>query len=192
MISFGSADVLKTACNALVLCVIGVVAAGCAGETSEPSSVESGNFSEIPGQFPTPAVLTANGQAEAPVGGCVNLSGPLVNASLKVVDCGSEQHTYRIIRRVNVPRECGDTDRSVYSNSRATGQYTACLDLAWDASSCLSLGVPVTKVACSDVSAPKKIKPLKVILDTITLEGCADGGYVHQQRRFTVCTQSLP
>lgn len=182
----------------LVLLTASVLgSAGCAG-SDEPSATtpskarqESTDFSTIPGQFPAPASLTANGQAEAPVGGCVNLSGPLVNASLTVVDCGSPQHTYRIVQRVNTPNECGDVDRAVYNNSKATGQYTACLDLAWDASSCISLGQPVAKVACDDTAAQKRIKPVKVILDTTTLEGCVDGGYKHPQRRFTVCTQAL-
>lgn len=189
---------MRVAISALMLCIFAGVS-GCAGPSSEPSPTtlsvehhESTDFSDIPGQFPAPAALTTNGQGEAPVGGCVNLSGPLVNASLVVVDCGSAQHTYRIVQRVNVPSECGDIDRSVYSNSKVTGQYTACLDLAWDASACISLGTPVAKVSCSDTAAPKKIKPIKVILDTTTVDGCADGGYKHPQRRFTVCTQSLP
>lgn len=156
---------------------------------SSPVRQESVEFTNIPGQFPTPGSLTANGQAEAPVGGCVNLGGELVNASLTVVDCGSMQNTYRIIKRVNVPQECGDTDRSYYHNSKATGQYTACLDLAWDSSSCIGLGQPVTKVACTDTAVPNRVKPVKVILNTTSLDGCPDGGYKHPQRRFTVCTE---
>lgn len=149
----------------------------------------STDFANIPGQFPQPGSLTDNGQAEAPVGGCVNLDGPLVDASLTLVDCGSAKNTYRIIKRVNVAQECGDTDRSFYHNSKATGQYTACLDLAWDSSSCIGLGQPVTKVACTNTAVPNRIKPVKVILNTAGLDGCPDGGYRHPQRRFTVCTE---
>ncbi|WP_155939140.1 MULTISPECIES: hypothetical protein [unclassified Mycobacteroides] len=133
--------------------------------------------------------MTANGQAEAPVGGCVNLDGELVNSSLTIVDCGSTKNTYRVIKRVNVPQECGDTDRSFYHNSKATGQYTACLDLAWDSSLCIGLGQPVTKVACADTAVPKRIKSVKVIMNTTSLDGCPGGGYQHPQRRFTVCTE---
>ncbi|WP_109559279.1 LppU/SCO3897 family protein [Mycobacteroides saopaulense] len=183
---------MKTLGVVVGACVLAV--AGCAGPTETPSSSpghrESTDFANIPGQFPTPGSLTANGQVQAPVGGCVNVSGPLVNASLTVVDCGSDKHTYRVVQRVNIPQECGDADHSVYANSAATGQYTACLDLAWEASSCISLGQPVTKVACTEANAPKRIKPLKIILDTTTLDGCAEGGYKHPQRRFTICTET--
>ncbi|MGV0586818.1 hypothetical protein ABQE45_24055 [Mycobacteroides chelonae] len=124
------------------------------------------------------------------MGGCVNLSGEPVNASLAVVDCGSDRHTYRVVQRVNIPQECGDTDRSFYHNSKTTGQYTACLDLAWDKSSCINLGQPVAKVACTDTNASQRIRPMKVILNTTSLGGCPSGGYKHPQRRFTVCTET--
>lgn len=157
--------------------------------TKAPTHQESVDFANIPGQFPTPPTLTNIGQAEAPVGACVNLSGPAVKAVLTIVDCGSMQNTYRVVQRVNTPKECSDTDRPYYHNSSAAGQFTACLDLAWDSSSCISLGQPVTKVACSDTAAPNRIKPVKVLLDTTGLDGCPNGGYKHPQRRFTVCTE---
>lgn len=156
------------------------------------SQQDSTDFSKIPGQFPSPASLTANGEGEAPVGGCVNLSGPAVNAVLTLVDCGSQQYTYRIVQRVNRSRECGDADHSYYHNSKDTGQYTACLDLAWDKDLCLNLGQPVTKVACDDPKAPERYKPIKVVLNTTSVDACPNGGYAHPQRRFTVCTQRQP
>ncbi|WP_443899752.1 LppU/SCO3897 family protein [Mycobacteroides abscessus] len=193
MLKIGGISLLKTVGVVVNLCIF--VATGCASTADTPqpkpsaAHQESTDFADIPGQFPTPGSLTANGQAEAPVGGCVNLGGELVNASLTVVDCGSDRNTYRIVQRVNIPQECGDTDRSYYHNSEATGQYTACLDLAWAKDSCISLGQPVAKVVCTDTNAPKRIKPLKIILDTTTLEGCPSGGYKHPQRKFTVCTE---
>lgn len=174
---------------AIVAAVLMVTACGQSG--SAPVA-ESTDFVSIAGQFVQPGALTSNGADAAPVGSCANLSGPAVNAVLNVVDCGSPQSTYRIVRRTNTPQECGDADRPFYHNSAATGQYTACLDLAWDSSSCLSLGQPVTKVACDDQKAPQKYKPLKVIVDTTTLDGCTAGGYPHPARRFTVCTQPQP
>lgn len=185
-----------------MLCACAVIACGCSPDsptshvipatalsTSQPSS----DFAKIPNEFPSPPATTGNGQAEAPVGGCVNLAGPGENAVLTLVDCDSTQNTYRIIQRVNTPQECvHDSDRTYYHNSKDTGQFTACLDLAWDGTSCMSLGHPVTKVSCSDPSAPNKIKPLKVILDSTTLAGCPSDGYSHPDRRFTVCTQEQP
>lgn len=173
----------------------------CGMQSSPPSATvpatasaqqDSTDFSSIPGQFPSPASLTANGEREAPVGGCVNLSGPAVNAVLTIVDCGSQQYTYRIVQRVNRSRECGDADHSYYRNSKESGQYTACLDLAWDKGACLNLGRPVTKVSCDDPSAREKYKPIKVVVNTTVVDACPNGGYAHPQRRFTVCTQRQP
>ncbi|CPZ62086.1 Putative liporotein LppU [Mycobacteroides abscessus] len=146
----------------VVMGLCGFAIAGCAQAEETPSTKqsatrqESTDFADIPGQFPSPGSLTANGQAEAPVGGCVNLGGELVNASLTVVDCGSDRNTYRIVQRVNIPQECGDTDRSYYHNSEATGQYTACLDLAWAKDSCISLGQPVARSSAQTPTHPNE------------------------------------
>ncbi|WP_078282876.1 hypothetical protein, partial [Mycobacteroides franklinii] len=133
--------------------------------------------------------MTPNGQSEAPVGGCVNVSGTPTHAELTLVDCGSARNTYRIIRRVNIPRECGDADRPYYYNSKATGQFTACLDLAWDSQSCISITDPdVTRVSCNDTNAANKTKPVNVALHATTLDSCPQGGYTHPLRGFTICT----
>ncbi|SKZ39338.1 Putative liporotein LppU [Mycobacteroides abscessus subsp. massiliense] len=177
--------------------------AGCEQSASPPVSTiaataatspsTSTDFANIPGQFPSPATLTPNGQSEAPVGGCVNVSGTPSHAELTLVDCGSAQHTYRIVRRVNTPRECGDADRPYYYNSKATGQFTACLDLAWDRQSCLSIADPdVKRVSCTDSNASNKIKPVNVLLHTTTLDNCPHGGYPHPLRGFTICTEAQP
>lgn len=181
---------LIAACTTAVTCCGSTQSTTPSASTATASAHESTNFDAIPGEMFTPAARTDNGQAQAPVGGCVNLSGPPNDAVLTLVDCKSAQNTYKIVQRVNTPQECGDTDRSYYHNSDAIGQYTACLDLAWDNTSCIALGPPVSKVNCTDTTAVGMIKPTKVILDTTNLSGCTDGGYVHPQRRFTVCTQT--
>ncbi|KPG60424.1 hypothetical protein AN918_12435 [Mycobacteroides immunogenum] len=65
-----------------------------------------------------------------------------------------------MIQRVNVPNECiGDSDRRLYQNSKADGQWTACLDLAWDSTSCISISAEVVaKVDCDDKSTSRKFK----------------------------------
>lgn len=183
----------------------GVVLAGCA-EHDTPAAIPvattdsqsppatPADFSNIPGEFPEPASLTDHGQSEAPVGGCANLSGSQADAVFTLVDCGSSKSTYRIIQRVATPQQCvPDADRSFYHNSTSTGEYTACLDLAWDPAWCVALGPPVAKVNCTDPDVPRKIKPTSVVVNTTGIEGCAgaaNGGYSHRERRFTVCTQS--
>ncbi|MHA7662211.1 LppU/SCO3897 family protein [Mycolicibacterium sp. HS_4_1] len=181
---------------ACIACLTGCVQVESASNASPSTSQTdappkpSPDFANIPGQFVGPPTLTPNGEAQAPVGACANLSGTTTDAILSIVDCNSLQNTYRVVRRVNTPQECGDTDRSYYHNSQSTGQYTACLDLAWDSTTCIALGPLVSKVNCADPNISSKIKPTMVILNTTTLDGCSDGGYTHPARRFTVCTQT--
>ena len=72
------------------------------------------------------------------------------------------------------------------------GQFTACLDFAWSADDCLSIGkVTAVRAACDDTSKPNREKPLKVILNTTTNVGCGPtGGFPHAVRKFTVCTET--
>lgn len=181
-----------------ILSIVGIP--GCSSAILEapnevsPTLAASTDFSKIPGQYPQPAISTAYGQESAPVGGCVNVGGTQVRATISVVDCGSSRNTYRVIQRVNVPNECiGDSDRRLYQNSKADGQWTACLDLAWDSASCISISAEVVaKVDCDDKSTSRKFKPIKVIYDSTTLDSCTSGGYTHPIRRFTICTQPQP
>ncbi|CPZ27834.1 Putative liporotein LppU [Mycobacteroides abscessus] len=43
--------------------------------------------------------------------------------------------------------------------------------------------------ACDDASAPNRLKPTKVILNSVSVEGCPTGGFAHPLRRFTICTE---
>ncbi len=181
---------------AAALSVIAVLVAGCgAGHTppSEQSTVNTtpspGAFKEISGQFPQPATLTDSGAADAPVGGCVQVSGTPTRAVLNVAACTSPHATYRVIQRVRTPEQCvTDKDHPVYYHDE-NAQWTACLDLNWDSTYCINLGQVVSKVACDDPNAHNKIKPSHLLTDTTTVEGCPQGGYAHPTRRFTICTE---
>lgn len=177
---------------------------GCAGGTSSDNArrVDHGeqhgqesarpNLDSVPGQFPSPSALTNDGQSIAPVRACVNVSGPNVAASLTVVDCGSREHTYTVVQRVVTPDQCGDADRPFYGTKPAGGEWTACLDLAWDNEYCINIRNPdVTKVLCDDPSAENKYRAVKVIPNSFTTRGCAENGYAHPVRRFTICTERV-
>lgn len=152
---------------------------------------DQSDFETIPGQFP-PQATGIPGASIAPVGACVSFAGPSTNAALKVVDCGSPDNGYKVIQRVTTPKECPtDVAQKFYMNPDE-GQFTACLDYAWSAADCLSIGkVTAVRAKCDDTSRPDREKPLKVILNTTTNAGCGPtGGFPHPVRRFTVCTQT--
>lgn len=169
--------------------------AGCGHEpVSAPdpaSTVPEPDFDSIPGQFP-PQTAGIPGASIAAVGACVSFEGLKTNATLKTVDCGSPDNGFRVIQRVSTPDQCpADVAQRFYMNPEE-GQFTACLDYAWSAKDCLSVGkVTAVRAACDDSSKPNREKPLKVILNTTTNAGCGPaGGFPHAVRTFTVCTET--
>ncbi|MGJ6127221.1 hypothetical protein QN239_32075 [Mycolicibacterium sp. Y3] len=187
----------KRARLALVICLALSVAACTNTPAAQPNQLSSAttappapDYAHIPGQFPVPAATTDQGETQAPVGGCGNVEGIAEQSQLNIVDC-SKPHAYIVIQRVTVPQECvEDADR--YLHFRDTGQeWTACLDLAWDAAGCISLGMQITKVACDDAAAINRFKAANQLLNTTTVQGCPDGGYTHPIRRFAICTKPV-
>ncbi|MFD6199858.1 hypothetical protein ACFWE3_24445 [Mycobacteriaceae bacterium NPDC060252] len=122
----------------------------------------------------------------------MSFEGPSNDATLKTVDCGSPTNGFKVIQRVSVPDQCpADVAQKFYMNPDE-GQFTACLDFAWSANDCLSIGkVTAVRAACDDTSKPNREKPLKVILNTTTNAGCGPtGGFPHAVRKFTICTET--
>lgn len=150
------------------------------------------SFVEIPGQYPQPASMTDSGAADAPVGGCVNVSGSPPRAVLDAADCTSPVATYRVIQRVITPGQCvADADRPFYYRD-AHAHWTACLDVNWDNTYCINLDAVLTKVACDDPAAPRKLKPTSVLAGTTTVDNCPQNGFPHRVRRFIVCAEPQP
>lgn len=185
--------------TAAVLCLPALVFPACSSDhpaaadktSASASEGVQADFETIPGQFP-PQASGIPGASIAPVGACVSFNGPSTNASLKVVDCGSPDNGFKVIQRVATPKECpADVAQKFYMNPDE-GQFTACLDFAWSAKDCLSIGkATAVRAACDDSSKPNREKPLKVILNTTTNAGCGPtGGFPHAVRKFTVCTET--
>lgn len=173
--------------------LIGALAA-CQSQPGQPQSAISGdshapNFDSIPGQFP-PQPPNIPGHAIAPIGACVSLERVDYSA-LKVVACGSHTNGYKVIQRVSTPDQCpADVAQKFYMNYR-DGQFTACLDYAWSANDCLSIGkMTAVRAACDDASKPGREKPLNVIWNTTTSTECPTGGFSYPVRKFTVCTET--
>jgi hypothetical protein len=180
----------------VALILVTVASAGCQSTPTPPAhstttTPGSSNYADIPGQFPTPATTTQAGVEEAPIGSCVKVTGTPRDAGLRVADCGGPDATHRIIQRVTVPDECvADIDRRFYQNS-AAGEWTACLDIYWTTSDCLSITDTGTRrVSCDDKSVPTRTRATTLVLNATTLDGCKSGGYAHPVRRFTICAET--
>lgn len=180
------------------LVLISAVAVGCQdeGKSTTASTTTSddpapASFANIPGQFPTPSTTVQAGQDEAPVGSCVKITGTTWQAGIKRADCGGPEATHRIVQRVTTPDQCvTDIDRRFYQNT-AAGEWTACLDIYWTTSDCLSITDTGTRrVSCSDQSASTRVRATNLVLEATSLDECKSGGYAHPVRRFTICTET--
>ncbi|WP_231396077.1 hypothetical protein [Mycobacterium sp. URHD0025] len=179
-----------------VLTAVALATAACNGTQGEdhasapPTAPAPADFSRIPGQFPSQPP-NVPGASIAPVGACVSFEGPSSNATLTVVDCGSPNNGYTVIQRVSTPDQCpADVAQKFYMNPDE-GQFTACLDYAWSSTDCLSIGkVSAVRAKCDDTTKPNREKPLNVILNTTTNNGCPTGGFPHAVRKFTICTET--
>lgn len=110
---------------------------------------------------------------------------------MKIVDCGSPTNGYKVVQRVATPEQCArDVDQKFYMNLDE-GQFTACLDYAWEPNDCLSIGkLTAVRAACDDKTIANREKPVGIILDSTSADDCPSGGFPHPQRRFTICTQT--
>ncbi|WP_286141992.1 hypothetical protein [Mycobacterium sp. D16Q16] len=155
-----------------------------------PQAGESIPIEQSIAQIGTLPVLVKAGEGDAPVGACVDMLGPRSNPSLSVGSC--DKAAYRVIQRVETPRQCpADVDDKFYLNPPG-GQWTACLDYAWRHDDCLSItrGASATRVACDDRSRTGRERPTRLINDSVSASDCPSGGFAHPVRRFTVCTET--
>lgn len=148
-------------------------------------------FDQIPGEF-LPERPEVPGAAVAAAGACVALGGEPAAPILDIVQCGSRNNGYRVVERVHTPEECkSDVEQKFYMNGE-DGQFTACLDYAWMAGDCLSIGsFTAIRASCDDMSVPRRERPVSVLLDVTSADACPDGGFAHPVRRFTVCTKTM-
>ncbi|WP_232785279.1 hypothetical protein [Mycobacteroides chelonae] len=147
------------------------------------------DFSKIEGQFPASSMVI---NPDFPTGVCVHLRVEETQWWLSKAECGAPDDNYIVVQQVQARADCvADADYK-YSSTMADGRpWAACLDYHWINDSCLSIGKrDSSRVACDDRSRTGREKPVRLILDTATVRGCPSGGFAHEVRRFTVCTET--
>ncbi|WP_131821662.1 LppU/SCO3897 family protein [Mycobacteroides chelonae] len=173
----------------VLVCVSWITIRSCATNTqpAAPRNKVLADFDKIPGEF----VGTGEG-----VGGCVNLSGKSPdNPFAQILPCGSREANYRIVQVATTPDQCvSDADQRYYSRTGKV-EFTYCLDYNWSRMDCVKMANGqtwfATKVSCDDIQSYPIEKPFSVILDTTSLKQCANGGWAHAQRKFTICSTTL-
>jgi hypothetical protein len=106
----------------------------------------------------------------AQVGDCINYSS---NTDVKIVDCGSQDAEYKVVKRVDGTSSTtacdnvADSDVSLYTEGGGK-QYTLCVSLVLKKGDCISSGGD--KVPCTDATAAFEV--LSVLAGTQDDSGC--------------------
>jgi hypothetical protein len=129
--------------------------------------------------------------AFAQVGDCINYSS---NTDVKVVDCGSGDAEYKVVKRVDGTADTSacddvaDSDVSLYTEGSGK-QYTLCVSLVLKKGDCISSNGD--KVTCSDSTAAYAV--VAVLAGTQDVSGCpADSqGRPYQGSNQVVCLKTV-
>lgn len=145
------------------------------------------DFARIPNELSISDPATTFGK----VGDCVSLSGAdKDHPNLASAQCGDQASNYRIIAVKSRKDQCPTDSDQRFRQWDTEGQQTICLDYDWAAGSCMSIGGEAWHAVRVPCTTGKAEKPVKVNLDTTSVDGCPSGGFAHPVRRFTVCTET--
>lgn len=181
------------------VCVIGLLTAwfgpsfiedALAGSNRHAAPGTSDDFTKIRGEFRDSSQRSPWGG----VGDCVNIAGPVHNAAIvQRIACSDKSAAYRIFQLADHAGDCAeDADRSYVPANADEGNLVLCLDYNWVGGLCVFPGNSSGRWhAVRDDCQPGGEKPLQVQYDVVNAQGCPTGGYPHQVRRFTVCTERL-
>ncbi|WP_157931172.1 hypothetical protein [Mycobacteroides abscessus] len=116
---------------------------------------------------------------------CVNLSAE-AGQKLQPVPCGSGQSVYRVVQIAPKITECiSDVDKAVSSHS---APYALCLDYDWSGDHCLQITSTTAQTSDCAVTGAERFQ--KVLLGAVDDHECEHGGFIHEVRKFTVCTHT--
>ncbi|MCL2535331.1 MAG: hypothetical protein FWE39_14315 [Nocardiaceae bacterium] len=180
--------------------------AGCGGSVegtpmASQQGADTGRSTTTTGAVPT----TVSGQQGTDAGGsvdidveigdCVRLGGTSDAATIAEASCGSTRSNYKVVAKAAENAQCpSDVDQVYYETKWGSERGALCLDVDWVMGGCMSLPDgedEPQRVDCNDPTAPNVERAVEVIEGTTEVERCSEGGFVHDERRFTVCTETV-
>ncbi|MDH6676234.1 hypothetical protein M2284_000422 [Rhodococcus sp. LBL1] len=190
--SIGVASVV--AATALVAgCGGSVEGTAAAADTAATSSSSSAAPSTVAGQQGSDRGGSVD--IDVAIGDCVRLGGTSDAATIAEAKCGSDKSNYKVVAKATKNAQCpSDVDQVYYETRWGTERGALCLDVDWVMGGCMT--VPdgedePQRVACNDPHAPRIERAVEIIEGVTDVEQCSEGGFVHDERRFTVCTETV-
>lgn len=168
------------------------LAAACSSQSVEGTAVA------VPSVIASQDVGDSGGSTDfvADVGDCVKLGGTVDEAEIEHAACGGPDSNYKVIGKATENAECpSDADQVYYETFHDIEQGALCLDIDWVIGGCMSIpgqgDDEPFRVECSDPTAVRIEKATEIIEGATDVDECAEGGFTHPERRFTVCTESV-
>ncbi len=130
------------------------------------------------------------------IGDCVQLGGTSDDATIAEAACGSDESNYKVIGKAEKNAQCpSDADQVYYETSWGSERGALCLDLDWIMGGCMVLPddkeVEPTRVECDDPVATGIERAVETIEGVADIEQCSEGGFLYDERMFTVCTETV-
>ncbi|WP_235870959.1 LppU family putative lipoprotein [Rhodococcus spongiicola] len=165
-------------------------AADAASESSSPSTSESA----IAGQEGSDRGGRVDLDVE--IGDCVRLGGTMDSATIAEAVCASEGSNYKVVAKAKDSEQCPSDVDQIYSESMFGSDVgVLCLDVDWVEGGCMSL--PATndddpqRVDCDDPNASSVERVTEIIEGVSDPTVCPEGGFVYDERLFTVCAETV-
>lgn len=189
--------VRRSGVAAIALAALAV--AGCGSVEGTATAADAGSSTAAPAPTSVAAQQGADAggrvDIDVEIGDCVRLGGTSDAATIDEATCGSEESNYKVVGKAAKNAQCpSDVDQVYYETRWGSERGALCLDVDWVMGGCMSLPDgedEPQRVECDDPYAPSIERAIEVVENVTDVEQCSEGGYIHDERRFTVCTETV-
>ncbi|MCA1004424.1 hypothetical protein LCL87_01710 [Rhodococcus hoagii] len=185
--------------GAVLVVAAALTAAGCGTSvegTATAASTSTDGTTSTATSAPRSADQGGRVDIDVEIGDCVRLGGTADAATIDEAVCGSSRSNYKVVGKAAKNAQCAsDVDQVYYETKWGNERGALCLDIDWVMGGCMS--VPEgdddepQRVDCNDPYAPGIERAIEVVEGVTDVEQCSEGGYVHDEREFTVCTETI-
>lgn len=193
---------LKRAMGVGAVVAATALAAGCGGGSVEGSATAADGAAASSSSSAPTTVAGQQGtdqggrvDIDVEIGECVRLGGTSEDATIAEARCGSDESNYRVIAKAATNAQCpSDADQVYYETRRGNERGALCLDVDWVMGGCMSLPDgedEPQRVDCDDRTAPNVERAIEVLEGVTDVEQCTEGGFIYDERLFTVCTETV-
>ncbi|WP_081880831.1 hypothetical protein [Prescottella defluvii] len=187
--------VVALAALAVAGCGSSVEGSAAAADTSSSAAASSSSSSAPTSVAGQGADGGGSVDIDVEIGDCVLLGGTTDDATIDEAVCGSTGSNYRVVAKAEKNAQCpSDVDQVYYETRWGSERGALCLDIDWVIGGCMTLPDgedEPQRVDCDDPTAESIERAVEVIEGATDVEQCSEGGFVHDERRFTVCTETV-